>query len=166
MFPECLAAADAPPTWLFALFPVSFVGMWCLVSTLLGRMAGHGELLARFPPVAESCEQTFGMASGRMRGVNFNGALHVGIGSRGLHLAANWLFRPVFQRGIPCIPWEEIKLVTAAPTGFGRIFKGSRFEVPSLGLAFSIGGEAGRAVEAKLVSRFGAPPAGGRSLVR
>ncbi|MGC4120892.1 MAG: hypothetical protein QM765_41210 [Myxococcales bacterium] len=50
-----LAAAGRtapPPTWLIALFPVFFIGMWVLVTTVLGFIAGHSELLSRYPPVA------------------------------------------------------------------------------------------------------------------
>ncbi|MGC4122792.1 MAG: hypothetical protein QM765_51115 [Myxococcales bacterium] len=164
-----LAAAthgEPPPAWLIALFPVFFVAMWCLVGTVLGFISGHSELLARFPPVDEHCEESFGSASGRMRGVNYNGALYVGIGSRGLHLAASWLFRPVLQRGIPCIPWQQLRLIRSSPAGFLGLFKGTKFEVAACGLQFSLNGEAGKAVERKLASFGGQVAAPTRPLVR
>jgi hypothetical protein len=57
-------------------------------------------------------------------------SLYVGISSMGLHIAPNWLFRPVFFRGIPCIPWRELRCTRAQPDGFMRLFKPSAFEVP------------------------------------
>lgn len=164
-----LAAAtrgEPPPAWLFALFPLFFVGLWVLVTTILGFVAGHSALLSRYPPVDERCEESFGSASGRMRGVNFNGALHVGIGQRGLHLAASWLFRPVFQRGIPCIPWRELRLASPGPAGLLGLFKGTTFEVSSIGLRFSLRGDAAKAVERKLASGGGPDSPAARPMVR
>lgn len=104
LHPLLLAAAagphEPPPVWLFLAFPV----LWIAVGSVLGLASGHHALLARFPPVEERLEESFSWASGKMRWIDYNSALHVGIGARGLHLAANGLFRPVFARGIPCIP--------------------------------------------------------------
>jgi hypothetical protein len=149
--------AEPPPIWLLALIPVFLVGMWVLVTTLLGFMAGHSLLLSRYPPVEERCEQSFGSASGRMRAVTFRGALHVGIGPRGLHIAASWPFRPAFRRGIPCVPWREIRLVSSSPGGFLGLFKGTTFEIPSIGLGFSLRGDAAKAVERKLATGDAGP---------
>ncbi|MGC4120893.1 MAG: hypothetical protein QM765_41215 [Myxococcales bacterium] len=79
----------------------------------------------------------------------------MGIGQRGLHIAASWLFRPAFQRGIPCVPWREIRLVSSRPGGFLGLFKGTTFEIPSIGLKFSLGGDVGKAVERKLAAGGG-----------
>jgi hypothetical protein len=145
------APANSPPEWFAVAFPVFFIGMWILVTTLLGWIGGHMALLARFPPVEEPKETVFRWASGAMRaGVSFNNALYVGLGTRGLHLAPNALFRPIFRRGVPCIPWQEIRLVRPQPAGIAAWFKGSKFEIPAAGVRFALAGAAGRAVERKL----------------
>ncbi len=144
------AGANSAPEWIPWAFPFFFVGMWILMSTVLGWIAGHMALLARYPPADEPKEETFGWTSGSMRGVSFNNALYVGLGTRGLHLAPHALFRPIFRRGIPCIPWHEIRLVRSQPGGVARWFMGSKFEIPAAGIRFVLGGAAGRAVERKL----------------
>jgi hypothetical protein len=144
---EHSAHTGSLPSW----FPLFFVAMWLGICTLLAWIAGHMLLLARFPPVDERIEQSFFWASGSMRaGVSFRSALYVGIGSRGLHIAPNWLFRPLFFRGIPCIPWRELRCTRTQPDGFMRLFKSSAFEVPVLDLRFNLAGSPGRAVEGRI----------------
>lgn len=145
------APANSPPEWFAVAFLLFFVGMWILVMTVLGWIGGHMALLGRFPPVDEPREPTFRWTSGAMRaGVSYNNALYVGLGARGLHLAPIALFRPVFRRGIPCIPWQEIRLVRPQPAGIAAWFKGSKFEIPAVGVRFALAGAAGRAVERRL----------------
>ncbi|HSN89745.1 MAG TPA: hypothetical protein VLS93_00830, partial [Anaeromyxobacteraceae bacterium] len=135
-----------------ALFPVFFLAMWLTITTILAWISGHMTLLSRFPPQEEALEEFFHFASGQMRGVSYSSALHVGIGSRGLHLAANWLFRPPFRRGIPCIPWREVRCLRPQEGRLRGWFLGSKFEIASAGVRFSVGGEAGRAIERKLAA--------------
>ncbi|SRR6266568_1043847 len=160
------APAESVPDWFPAAFPVFFAAMWVFVTTLLGWLAGHMKLLARYPPVDEPTEETFSWVSGSMRGVSFNNALHVGLGPRGLHLAPNALFRPLFRRKIPCIPWGEIRLVRAHPSGLLAWFVGSKFEIPAVGVRFTLGGAAGRAVERRLSMRSPAADPPRHQLVR
>jgi hypothetical protein len=100
-----------------------------------------------------------------MRWVSFNNALHVRVGARGLHLAANGLFRPVFRRGIPCIPWRELRLLRSQAEGWVARFQGSKFEVRALGLGFTLYGKAGIAVERKLAALGLSPPAHARAVL-
>lgn len=96
---------------LSSWFPLLFVAMWLGICTLLAWIAGHMLLLARFPPVDERIDQKFWWASGSMRaGVSFRSALYVGIGAMGLHIAPNWLFRPVFFRRIPYCPRTQTRV--------------------------------------------------------
>lgn len=137
--------------WFFLVFVVFFMGvMWPLTLTLLSRLCGHQTLLARYPPLDEPMDESFGWASGHMRGVSFRSALYVGLGQRGLHLAPNGMFRPPFSRGIPCIPWEELRCIRAPTSGLLGFFRGSQFEVVSLGLRFTLLGAAGRALAQRL----------------
>ncbi len=138
------------PWW----FPVVFAGAWFLISTLLAFISGHMSLLSRFPPVQEPEAERFSFTSGGMRGVSYRSALHVGVGARGLHIAPNWLFRPLTHRGIPCIPWAELRCTRAQPERSGWIPRASRFEVPRLGLRFALYGRPGRAAESA-VARAG-----------
>jgi hypothetical protein len=169
--PVLLGAADCAndlaSRWFPLAFPFLFVATWIGVMTLLAWLGGHMALLARFPPIEEPVEERFSFASGRLRWVSFNNALYVGIGRRGLHLAMNGLFRPVFSRGIPCIPWQELRLVqprVSAPMGF---LTGTKLEVPALGMRVVLYGRAGSAVERKLAALGLAPGGTGRaSMVR
>ncbi len=124
------------------------VGMWLLISVVLGLISGHAMLLRRFPPVDAPEEHRFSFASGSMRGVSFRSALHVGISARGLRLAPNWLFRPITHRGIPCIPWAELRCTSPQSQQRSWFTRASRFEIPRVGLRFMIGGKPGLAVEA------------------
>jgi len=137
------------PVWAV---PFLFVGLWVLICTLLSWMAGHMALLARFPPVSEALTEQFHLASGYMRLVNFGSSLFVGIGPRGLHLAPNALFRPPLFRGVPCIPWPEITCTRPRADGFRGWFWGSKFEIRSLDLRFTLYGNPGLSVEAMLQS--------------
>jgi len=137
------------PPWAVPFF---VVGLWVLVSTLIAWMAGHIALLSRFPPVNEALMERFHFASGYMRLVHFGNALFVGIGPRGLHLAPNALFRPLLFRGVPCIPWPELTCIRPRADGFRGWFWGSKFEIRSLNLRFTLYGNPGRSVEAVLQS--------------
>lgn len=161
---DAARASDPLPDWILPVFPLLFVTLWIVVTTLLALMAGHMALLARYPPVEEDADEKFGFASGRMRWVSFNNALHVRVGARGLHLAANGLFRPVFRRGIPCIPWRELRLLRSQAEGWVARFQGSKFEVRALGLGFTLYGKAGIAVERKLAALGLSPPAHARAV--
>jgi hypothetical protein len=157
---------DELARWAPAAFPLLFLAAWLVVTTLVAWFAGHMKLVARFPPRRERTTEVFRWVSGRMRWVTFNGGLHVGVGARGLHLAPGWLFRPLVSRGIPCIPWSEIRLVGAHTPGMLGQFRGSRFEIPAVKFSFTLYGEAGRSVEQRLLASEGAPPPPRRPLVR
>jgi hypothetical protein len=162
-----LAVAGAPARqWLPLAWLLLAAAVWVVFTTVLGLLAGHWALVARFPPVEEKAEETFGFASGRMRWVSYNNALHVAVGARGLHLAANGLFRSPLRRGIPCIPWSGLRLLRSQAEGWVALFRGSKFEVPALGLGFTLYGRAGLAVERKLASLGLSPPAHARAIVR
>ena len=130
-----------------SLLPFLFVGMWIVVTTLLGFVSGHVTLLKLYPPRDEPKDEAFFSASGYMRGVSSRGALYVGIGRTGLHLGPNWLFRPLFFRGMPCVPWAEIRCVRRQTASW---FSSSKFEIPSISMDFTIRGAAGRAIEQRL----------------
>jgi hypothetical protein len=165
-----LAAAAPPPPELPsgfpATFPLIFAGMWLGITHVLGLVSGHLQLLARFPPADERREETFLFASGMMRWVSFSSCMHVGIGTRGLHLAANGVFRPLLWRGVPCIPWSEVRLVRAQASGLLARFMGTKIEVRSLGLRFRVNGRPGRAIEEKLATLGITPLASAGGLVR
>jgi hypothetical protein len=147
-----VACANDLARWFPLAFPFLFVATWIAVTTLLARLGGLTALLARFPPVHEREEERFSFASGQLRWVGLNNALHVGIGRRGLHLALNAVFRPAFSRGIPCIPWQELRLVQARVRGPLGLLSGTKLEVPALGMRIVLYGRAGSAVERKLAT--------------
>jgi hypothetical protein len=162
-----VACGSAPPReWLLLALPLLALAMWVSFTTLLGLLAGHWALVARFPPVEERAEEAFRFASGRMRWVSYNNALHLHVGARGLHLAPNALFRSPFRRGIPCIPWSELRLLRSQAEGWVALFRGTKLEVPAVGVGFTLYGKAGVAVERKLAALGLSPPDHARALVR
>jgi hypothetical protein len=121
-----------------------------LVTTLLWFACGFATLVARFPPADDPREQRYSFASGRIRGIPANSSLHVSISARGLHLAPNALFRPIFFQRIPCIPWAELRSTQGQVERDSWIPRWSRFEIPRVGLRFELLGEPGREVEEAL----------------
>ena len=151
------ASRGEAPAWLTPAIPLIIVGSWIVLTTLIGFLVGHVKLLRLFPPVPERVAQQFRFASGSMRGASFNNGLYVGIGARGLHLAPIAIARPIFHRGIPCIPWHELRLVRAQRDGLIGTFTGSAFEIPSAKLKFTLFGKAGVAVAERLAMTGGRP---------
>jgi hypothetical protein len=161
-----MLATLSQPEQLHWWFPVLMVvGIWLLVSILLGFLSGHVLLLSRFPPVNAPGLRTYHFASGEMRLVSFRNALYVGISARGLHLGPCWLFRPITHRGIPCIPWAELRCVEPQSRQRWWLRRGSVFEIPRLGVGFRIAGSAGLAVEAE-IQRASGGAASSQPLVR
>lgn len=129
------------------LFPLVFLGMWMGVCSLLALLARHPRALEQFPPGEDTVEQAFTFASGRgPRMVRFNGALYVGIGRKGLHIAPNGLFRPPWWWGVPCVPWRDVQ-VEGEEVSFGR--RGVHFSIPAIGARWFIVGKAGVAILAR-----------------
>jgi hypothetical protein len=127
--------------------------MWTLVSTVLWFVSGFASLLARFPPANVPHEKRYPFVSGSIRGVPARNAMCVATSVRGLHLAMSWMFRPIFFRQIPCIPWAEIRCTQGQGERGGWIPRASRFEIPRIGLRFVLLGEPGREVEEALRRR-------------
>lgn len=129
---------------LLPFIPLYFVAMWFGVTTLLAWLVGHPKLLARFPPVDEALSYDTSFASGRGPWMsNFNNALTVGVGMRGLHLAPNGLFRPFWWWGIPCVPWSEIVYVGERSSFLAN---GHEISIPSMRVTWTLYGAAGQAV--------------------
>lgn len=142
------------PWWILLDISVSvLVGMWLLSSAIAVWMMGLPALLARYPPVDETLEESFHFASGTVHKVSLLKCLYVGIGRRGVHLAPPQSFGFPFYRDVPCIPWSELSCVRFQDDGrLIRWFRVSQFKVPALGLYFWVRGDAGRAIEQKLLA--------------
>lgn len=87
-------------------FPVFFVGMWLLVTTILSAVSGWKGLESRFPDRDDEVLATFRMASGLMRGVGMNNVLTLTACRTGLRVAMWKLFAP-FDRPF-FVPWEQL----------------------------------------------------------
>ncbi len=161
MQPTLLALAD--PGALTALAGsvarvlVHVAALWVLATALLGSLAGHMKLLKAYPPAAEPLTRTFPLAAGVMGRMPFRAPLRVGIGSRGLHLAPSWVFRPPTHWGIPCIPWWDLRCTESQPVEGDPGAGWSRFELPRAGLRLAVAGDAGRAIEAAVAAAGEAP---------
>lgn len=89
------------------LFPVFFVGMWCLVSVLLSRMGGWHRLGAKFRALRPANGTRHRMQSIRLGLVNYNSCLTIHISDEGLHLATILPFRLAHPPLL--IPWSELQ---------------------------------------------------------
>jgi hypothetical protein len=99
--------APSLPSWLPALFPVLFVGLWLLVSFTLSAMGGWRALAEHYPAPSSVSGRRFRWRSGRMAGgVNYGGCLTLGAAPGGLYLAV----LPMFRAGHPplLIPWSDV----------------------------------------------------------
>ena len=95
--------------WLPFIFPVLFVGVWLLASTLLAMMSGWFNLQQWYPD--DGSEQpllTLRGQSGRVGMVGFNNALRLKAYRSGLGLGVLRLVAP-FMRPL-LIPWGEVKV--------------------------------------------------------
>jgi hypothetical protein len=169
ILPALAAAAPSRgdlPDWFAAAAPLLVAGAWIAATSLVALAAGHFILLARFPPCRDSIAERFQFVSGRVRWANLNNGLFVGIGARALHLGPSWPFRPLFRRGVPCIPWSEIRLVRPGAPGVLEYVRGPLFEIRSVGLRFSLRGRAGEAVAKRLAAGGGGEPAPRSRMIR
>jgi len=132
-------------------FVALFVIAWLSITSLLAAFAGHFTLVGRFPPAEDDrIEQTYYMASGYMGIVSFGNALTVKFGVRGLHLGAMILFRPIYSRRLPCIPWSEIEQVRTSSGLLASWFFGPKFRIRSEGRTFTLNGGPGLALQERL----------------
>ncbi len=90
------------------LFPLVFVGMWLLVTTLLGVMSGWFGLMQRFPDRPQPAILKLGNNYGSLRGVNFNGILTLSVCPDGLRIGVWRIFAP-FARNI-FVPWQALSV--------------------------------------------------------
>lgn len=124
-----------------ALVALAFPVVWLTVCGFISAAAGHPRALALYPPTADRMLASHWFASAVGPGnVRFKGALYVGIGERGLHIAPNFVFRPPWWWGVPCIPWSAVTLLGQEPFYFTTR---TRIEVQGIG-TWLVGGRAGR----------------------
>lgn len=98
-------------SWLLpsfaVVFPFLFVGMWCLVLRILSSASGWMKLAGRFHHPDKFEGKCHHFQSARMKLVNFNSALVIGVSPQGLYLRPMILFR--FFHPPLLIPWAEIQ---------------------------------------------------------
>jgi len=89
------------------VFPVFFVGLWLLITTILSRVSGWPGLSAAFPDRPDEKLVGFGAASGRMGlGVNYNNCLVLTACRQGLRVGV-WRIFGLFDRPF-FVPWEQL----------------------------------------------------------
>jgi hypothetical protein len=94
------------PVIILVGIPFFFAGVWLLMMRILSFASGWTQLAERFQHAGEFRGEVHHSQSARMRGVNFNGVLEIGVGGEGLFLVPMRLFRP-FHKPL-LIPWEEM----------------------------------------------------------
>jgi hypothetical protein len=110
---------DHHPGWFAAIFPIYFLGLWLLVSTVISVMSGWFSLGEKFRNrVAFNGKKWWGQ-SGQMRWLtNYTGCLILGANSQGLYLGALFLFR--FMHPPLLVPWGEIRVRRTTRWLFGE----------------------------------------------
>ena len=107
------------PMW----FPLFFVGLWLLVSTILSVMSGWTDLAKRFRSSRRPDGRTLSWQVVSVGFVPENGVTALVVGRDGLYLSSFLIFR--FMRPPLLIPWSEVRLVSSR-SFFGRL---ERFEL-------------------------------------
>jgi hypothetical protein len=111
-------------------FPVYFVGLWLVVTTMLGFLSGWNRLQSRYPSDGGAPILTLRSRSGSMgMGVNMSGILTLSACPSGLRVGIWKIFGP-FQRPF-LVPWKDID---AAPSRslFAPMIQ-LRFGMPEIG---------------------------------
>lgn len=87
-------------------FPALFVGMWCVISLMLARLGGWHALAQAHRAASKPVGKRFGMESGSIGLVSYNGCLTVCVTGEGVYMSV-W---PMFRLGHPPLffPWSEI----------------------------------------------------------
>jgi hypothetical protein len=110
--------------WL--VFPLYFVSLWLLVSTIISYVGGWTALATRFRLETPFTGQQWSGNRGRMRwNTGYSRCLTIGCSSEGLYLALMPLFR--FRHPPLLIPWSEVSVsrrkflfFTSVRFGLGR----------------------------------------------
>ncbi|MES2056471.1 MAG: hypothetical protein V4564_11080 [Pseudomonadota bacterium] len=99
---------DEPTQLVIFLFPVLFIGMWLMITTMLGAIAGWFTLQQHYPASDQPILLKLRARSGSMGpGVALSGILTLSAGPSGLRVGISRLFGP-FQKPF-LVPWREIR---------------------------------------------------------
>ncbi len=90
------------------VFPVFFVAMWLVVSTILGFASGWFRLMQAYPDRSEIARLKLSGLSGSMGGVSMRSILSISVCPSGLRFGMMRLFGP-FSRDF-FIPWEAMQV--------------------------------------------------------
>lgn len=96
-----------PNPLLFLLFPIGFVGIWCLVLGIISRVSGWSTLAQHYRFSGKFEGQLKRFQSAKIKFAGFNNCLNIGISDDGFYLAPMVLFR-IFHPPL-LIPWGDIQ---------------------------------------------------------
>jgi hypothetical protein len=94
------------PVFLFALFPLVFVALWCFVCLLLSFVGGWRRLALSYATDQPPRGTPFRWQSGNIGFVQYRNCLNIYVAEEGLYVAAVWLFRLGHKTLL--IPWSAI----------------------------------------------------------
>jgi hypothetical protein len=94
------------PVFLFALFPLVFVALWCFVCLLLSFVGGWRRLALSYATDQPPRGTPFCWQSGTIGFVQYRNCLNFDVAEEGLYLSAVWLFRLGHRTLL--IPWSAI----------------------------------------------------------
>lgn len=140
-----------------AVFPVVFIGMWLVITSILGLLSGWYGLMERYPDRREPALARIGFLSGMMGvGVSLRGILTLTACQSGLRVSIWRIFGP-FSRPF-FVPWREI--ATQPKTIFFSPMVRLSFGKPEVGV-LSIGARAWERLAGSARQAVGsqAPPA-------
>lgn len=106
-FPSPTEPSQGPTSWLWALFPVFFVGMWLLISFILSTTGGWSTLANHYAARSGVAGRRFYFRSAQLgAGVSYGACLTLGTSPAGLYMAVVPLFRMAHPPLL--IPWPDI----------------------------------------------------------
>lgn len=90
------------------MFPLFFIGMWLIVTTLLGLLSGWFQLQREFPDREDRKLITLSSLSGFVGIVGMNGILSITVCESGLRIGMLRIFGPFCRKFF--VPWERITI--------------------------------------------------------
>jgi hypothetical protein len=117
------------PVFLFALFPLVFLALWCFVCVLLSFVGSWRRLALSYATDQPPRGTPFRWQSGTIGFVQYRNCLNFDVAEEGLYLSAVWLFRLGHRTLL--IPWSAINDVQEQ-TIFWYAFTRFRVGTPSI----------------------------------
>ncbi len=140
-------AGPPPPTWIFLLVPMVFLGATWLTNKLLGIDAMYRDW-----PVDpdDPIEQNLGWQQVEFGTFRGHCPMSVKFGRRFLHLKQPFPFQPLYWKGPASIPWGEVLLDKAPSDSWWALLSAAEFRLGQNGRMIRLRGKAAKTLMEKV----------------